>query len=413
MSKSAPSGKQGKPIASRALEFLAVFLILYVVSQYFFGGGLFGNREKEAPIVTVRMQDATVRQGNEVIALIHNATAQPLRLTGRCPMPPFEIFRVTGTGTLTPLTGESALPCTPVTEIAADATHTVHLDPWKYSLFSQNGEFELRLPVDATVLPAAGSGAQHQLTTRFAIHEPNFIIKLFRGLITKPFLNFLVFVASWLPDHSLGLAIIILTIVVKLILFFPTQHALEGQRKMQLLQPKLDELRAKFKDPQKLHEETMKVWKEHGVNPLQSCLPMLIQLPILIGLFYVIRHGSVLETAREFLYPTYQNLPWTFNHSFLGLDLTKPNLYVMPPLLAVLQFIQMKLTFHLNKKKDAPKKAKSDPQVMQQQIMLYAMPLMIGYFAFQFPAAVSLYWGVSTLFAIGQQLIVNRERLKV
>jgi YidC/Oxa1 family membrane protein insertase len=92
-------------------------------------------------------------------------------------------------------------------------------------------------------------------------------------------------------------------------------------------------------------------------------------------------------------------------------------MYVFPPLLVVLQFIQMKLSFAIAKRKKGaqdPKREKTDgekSQEMQQKIMLYVLPLMIGYFAIQFPTAVSLYWGVSTLFAIGQQLVVNREKM--
>jgi len=160
----------------------------------------------------------------------------------------------------------------------------------------------------------------------------------------------------------------------------------------------------------------MKVWKEHGINPFQSCLPLLIQMPVLIGVFYTVRDGSILELSKHLIYPFYQHLDWTFGTTFLGLDLLKPNVYIFPPLLVILQFIQMKLTFAAAKKKrqQSGEKAKNEgdkSQQLQQQMMLYGLPLMIGVFAFQFPAAVSLYWGVSTLFAIGQQMVVNREKI--
>ena len=168
-----------------------------------------------------------------------------------------------------------------------------------------------------------------------------------------------------------------------------------------------------------LQAETMKLWKEHKVNPFQSCLPMLVQFPILIGLFYVIRDGSILELSRHLIYPTYQDLSWSFDTNFFGLDLVKPNWVFMPIFLAVAQYIQMKLSFAINDKKKAKqivvemeKAPATDPMKMQQNMMLYGLPLMIGFFAIQFPAAVSLYWGVSTLFAIGQQLIVNREHIR-
>jgi YidC/Oxa1 family membrane protein insertase len=226
----------------------------------------------------------------------------------------------------------------------------------------------------------------------------------------------LIFIASLLPGYNLGLAIIILTLVVKLLLFFPTQHAMEGQRKMQLLQPKLQDIKKQWAgDLQKQNEETMKLWREHRINPFSSCLPILLQFPVLIGLFYVIRDGSVLELSRHLIYPFYAHLDWQFGHAFLWWNLTKPDMLFFPAFLVILQFFQMKLSFHFAKKKGKKqeKKEEASPMEMQQKMMLYVLPFMIGFFALKFPVAVSLYWGVSTLFAIGQQLIVNREHLQV
>lgn len=158
----------------------------------------------------------------------------------------------------------------------------------------------------------------------------------------------------------------------------------------------------------------MKLWKEMKINPLESCLPMLLQFPILIGLFYVIRDGAQIEVARHMLYEPYQHLSWTLGHTLLGIDLLKPNLYILPPLLVVLQFWQVKMMMARTKKKEAVVEvgAKKSwmPELNQQSMMLYILPLMIGFFALSFPAAVSLYWGVSTLFAIAQQWFVMREK---
>ena len=95
------------------------------------------------------------------------------------------------------------------------------------------------------------------------------------------------------------------------------------------------------------------------------------------------------------------------------MDLTVPNVTVMPILLVVMQFFQMKLSFAHNKKKQGDQGKKKDQkasqQEMQQKMMMYGLPLMIGFFAIQFPAAVSLYWAASTVFAVGQQVFVNRK----
>ncbi len=351
----------------------------------------------------------------------------------RCPHPPVDLFLVENPGQtnekLTPLDStETVIPCEPTSTVAPGASTEISLAPWKYSLFEKVAMYEARLP--GTAIPTeqiTGSGTVAPLPTiaRFSIVEPGIFTKAFRTFITAPFLNFLILIASLSPAYSLGLAIVILTLVVKILLFFPTQHALEGQKKMQMLQPKIEALKRQYgSDAKRIQEETMKLWKEHKINPFQSCLPMLIQFPILIGLFYVIRDGTDLTLSRHLIYGPYQNLSWDFGTSFLGFDLLKPSIIILPILLVALQFFQMKLTFSIQKRK----KKKQDPslrsgqaedssgassQDMQQKMMLYGLPLMIGVFAVQFPSAVSVYWGVSTLFAIGQQMIVNREHLRV
>lgn len=362
-------------------------------------------------------------------------TGTPYTPENPCPKPPVEVFIVTDPGLaaekLSPVTSdETVTPCEPAGTVNPGETVQISLAPWKYSLFEKVGTYEVRLP--GTVIPAkeessTGAVITPSTVTRFAVVEPGLFRKAFRTFISAPFLNFLVFVASMTPGHNLGIAIIVLTIVVKLLLFFPTQHALEGQKKMQMLQPKLEALKAKYKgDAKKIQEETMKLWKEHNINPFQSIFPMLIQFPVLIGLFYIVRDASDVDLSRHLLYGMYDNLPWEFGTSFLGLNLLTPNITVMPLLLVVLQFLQMKLTFSIQKRKKRKqdvidlekdgtvKEAKeASPQDMQQKMMLYGLPFMIGFFALQFPAAVALYWGVSTVFAIGQQIIVNREHLRV
>ncbi len=417
---------------SSLIEFVVIFAIVYLLTQAAFRYFLPQKPASEGPSgAELTVADATVKGDHSVLLTVTNHGAGPLTFPERCPMPPVDVLRVEGAGSpstalgtggerLTPLTTtETALPCAPLTQVPAGEKATIDLSAWKYSLLAQYGNYEVRLPAGAAVSGTGGVLQPVTASARFSISEAGPITKAFRAFITKPLLNVLIFIASIMPGHNLGLAIIILTILVKLLLFIPTQHALEGQKKMQKAQPQLDEIRRKFKeDPKRMQEETMKVWKEHKINPFQSCLPTLIQMPVLIGLFYVIRDGSVLATSQHLLYDFYRNLPWAFNTQFIGFDLLKPSLYIFPPLLVILQFLQMKLTFAIAKRKKNARDAEQgkqpaadSTQQMQQKMMLYGLPLMIGVFAFQFPAAVSLYWGVSTLFAIGQQMIVNREKI--
>lgn len=401
-------------------QFLFIFALVYLGTQmtlqYLFPD-TYGN--KEAPTgVLLQPVDSTVKGQHHPVLTVQNSTDAVLPIVSRCPMPPVLVWKVNADGSKTELsTEETALDCEALEPIAAGATVQIDLAPWKYSLFNEYGTYEVELPVpEGTEVGTVSSGSQYRegVVTRFEVYEPGVFTQLFRTFITKPLLNGLVFIASHTPGYNLGVAILILTIIVKLILFVPTQHAMEGQKKMQAVQPKMDALREKYKnDPQKLQAETMRIWKENGVNPMQSCLPMLIQFPVLIGLFFTIRDGSVLTLSKHLLYAPYENLSWSFGTHFLGMDLTQPNILVMPALLVVMQFVQMKLSFAIQKKKSGSKSAAAmSQQEMQQKVMTYGLPLMIGFFAIKFPAAVALYWATSTAFAIGQQLYVNRKDLR-
>lgn len=375
--------------------------------------GIFGGQSPQVDIV-LTPQAAEIKEGHHPVLTLTNNSDAVIKLPNRCPAPPVDIAAVTqsagGGEELTDLiANETAIPCPEFPAVEPHTKATIDLAPWKYSLFSALGTYEASLTIDT----ASGGTVHHDIiTSRFTIKEPGVATKLFRAIVTKPLLNLLVLIASYIPDHNLGVAIILLTIIVKVILLVPNQHALEGQRKLQTIQPRLDELKKKYADDQKkLQEETMKLWRQHNINPLQSCLPLLLQFPVLIGLFYVIRDGVVLDLSRHLLYPSFMHLDWHFATTFLGLDLTKPNVIIMPIALVALQYYQMRLALLRTKKKQPLVIDQGKPKFTfdQQTVMLYALPLMIGFFALRFQAAVSLYWGVSTVFAIAQQWYVNRK----
>jgi YidC/Oxa1 family membrane protein insertase len=403
-----------KKPSSRLWDFLVILAVVYLAVEFgmrwFFPSQ--PDTTQSAPVV-LQMQDATVSVGTAPLVTVRNNTDLPLALvTDNCL--PFAVYRVEGTDK-TLLEGEPEGECTPPASVPAGKAEKITLAPWTFSLFGEQGTYELQL-LQGTGSAVTGTGAVATLT----VGDPGIVAKIFRAFITKPLLNALIFIASIVPQHDLGVSIILLTLIVKLILFIPTQHALEGQKKMQLLQPKFEAVRREFKDnPTKMNEETMKIWKEHKINPLQSCLPLLVQFPVLIGLFYVIRNGANLGLSRHLLYPVYQNLSWTFDQHFLGLDLTKPYVWIFPPLLVILQFLQIKLSLVIADKKKAKEiaakttPAADTPQEVQQKVMLYILPLVIGFFSLSYASALSIYWGISTLFAIGQQLLVNREHLNV
>ena len=202
-----------------------------------------------------------------------------------------------------------------------------------------------------------------------------------------------------------GVAIVLLTILIKLILSPVLQYQLATSRRVQAEQrriaPQLSALRKKYKkDPQRLNQETLALYKEHGINPLaqmSGCLPALLQSPILIALFYVIRDAHNTLHIHDF--------------KFLGISLDhtalQPGQFVA---LAILLPILAGLTTFVQTKMMTPPGAMAaqDPtQAAMTQNMTMIMPVFIGIISLNFAAALALYWVVSNLFSIGQQYFIT------
>src|SRR3989344_1694449 len=151
--------------------------------------------------------------------------------------------------------------------------------------------------------------------------------EFFHILLTKPLLNILIWFYNVIPGQDMGLAIIALTILIRLILFPSFQKSLRSQRELQKLQPKLNEIKEKYKDDKEAQTKaTLNFYKENKVNPFSSCLPLLVQLPILIALYQVFLTGLNGKVASE-LY-SFVSDPGTINTSFLGLvELSKSNIW--------------------------------------------------------------------------------------
>jgi len=182
---------------------------------------------------------------------------------------------------------------------------------------------------------------------------------------------------------SNGLAIILMTVVIRIILLPLTFSQTRSMQKIQELQPELKNIQQKYKnDPQRANRETVELWKKHKVNPMAGCLPLLLQFPILIALYQVLR---------VFEYPGSPRFLWIP-------DLAAPDKVVLPILAAVTTYWQTKITTTGN-----------DPS---QKSMLIFMPLLVGWFAMSFPAGLSLYWVVSNLFGIAQQYAMPKGLLR-
>ncbi len=249
--------------------------------------------------------------------------------------------------------------------------------------------------------------------------------ELFNTLLYEPLLNLLFWIYTLVPGGDLGIAIIVLTVLIKLSLFYPSLKALRSQKALQDAQPRIEELKKKYADDkEELGRQIMSFYKENKVNPLSSCLPMLIQLPVLYALFRVFFGGLetdpatgllVAEQLQHFYGPLRQTMESTVvNTTFLGIvDLSASKNIVLAGLAGLLQFLQARM---LQAKKPAVKSQGAKDEntaAMLNKQMVYFMPVITVVFGYQFPAGVTLYWLSSTAFTWVQQLIFMREREKL
>lgn len=195
---------------------------------------------------------------------------------------------------------------------------------------------------------------------------------------------------AWIPNF--GIAIILLTILVRIIFWPLTHKSTVGMKKMQEVQPLMKELQKKFKDnPQRLQQETWQLYREHKVNPMSSCLPMLIQIPVFIALFNVLRSAVELRYA-SFLWIADLSEPEGLFASWFPFG----GLNILPILMAVTMALQSALT-------------PSTGDKQQQRMMMIFMPVMMLFMFYSFPAALSLYWTLSQVLSIVQMWMIRRQ----
>jgi YidC/Oxa1 family membrane protein insertase len=271
---------------------------------------------------------------------------------------------------------------------------------------------------------------------------------IFNQFLVWPIINLLLFLYKIFESvhfpGALGLAVIALTVLVRLILYPLTVAQLKSAYKLNKLKPQMDELNKKFKDDKnQLHLEQLKLYQQAGINPAAGCLPLLLQFPILIALynvFFQILSGQniqkVIADINKIVYSPFLKVD-RLDLSFLGLNLArKPSewqssgwwLLFVPVITAALQYWQTKLMTPQNipleskasslaptrnvSTGQAPKKKEEDMATAMQKQMAVMMPLMIGFFSYSFPLGLSLYWNTFGLFGIIQQYQLNKQMKK-
>lgn len=228
---------------------------------------------------------------------------------------------------------------------------------------------------------------------------------IFHSIVYQPIYNALIFFYNTIPGEDFGIAIILVTLLLKLLLFPLSQKQIEQQKKLQELQPKIKEIQDRNKDnKEKQTKELMEFYKTNKANPFGGCLPLIVQLVFLIAIYRVLMNISDanLMTDANTLYSFVSN-PGQIQSLFIGLvDLSKP-FWLFAVLAAGAQFVQTKMM--MGKQSAVAKKdgKEADFASIMNKQMLYLGPGLTLFIGIKFAAGLSLYWLVSTLFAIWQQ----------
>ncbi|MEZ4674102.1 MAG: YidC/Oxa1 family membrane protein insertase [Caldilineaceae bacterium] len=239
-------------------------------------------------------------------------------------------------------------------------------------------------------------------------------------LVVWPLAKALIFIDAFLRDLNIpfhwGFSIIAFTVILRLLLFPLTLSQIRGMQAQKELQPKIQELQKKYgKDREKITQEQMKLYQEAGVNPLSGCLPLVIQMPILFGLYSaLVAIGQSLEGANFFWipdlsFPKYsQGLGWISEAFQAGNYGLLVSYLILPALLIVSQFFMQKWMTP-----PTPTTGDNNSQAGMMKQMTYVMTFMFGFFTLQVPAGLTLYWVTSNLLQMGQQWLTTSGRFNL
>jgi YidC/Oxa1 family membrane protein insertase len=225
---------------------------------------------------------------------------------------------------------------------------------------------------------------------------------LYKIIFYQPILNALIFFYNTIAFRDFGVAIILTTLLTRIVLYPLFHKGAHQNMAMQRLQPKIKQIQETHKnDKEKQSQALMDLYKEHGVNPFSGILLLLIQLPILIALYQIIRSNLGVDVLSQ-LY-SFVAVPSHINNTFLGFVNLGDRNIILVVLAAIAQYFQAKLAIY---------QTKGTPPSQAQKIasqMVFIGPIITIFIFYNFPAAVGLYWLASSVFSVFQQLIVNKK----
>jgi len=245
---------------------------------------------------------------------------------------------------------------------------------------------------------------------------------IWNNLFYEPIYNLLIFIVNNITFGDVGFAVILVTIIVKLILSPLSVKSIKSQVLMKKMEPEMNQIKKDFPNKEEQAQKTLELYKKYKTNPMSGCLVVLLQMPIIFALYYVFYKG--LNINQDIIY-SFVQIPETLNTNFLGvLDLSQKSL-VLGILTGVTQFIQGYLSNRKKKEKDVEiikgdfknqnKELPSFQDQMTKSMQMntkYFLPIMIGFIAWKISAAVALYWIVNNIFSIVQEWVIRRRLLK-
>ncbi len=392
------------------LNYALIFLIVLLGFQ-FFADSPEQEQGVQGDLVITMASEFTL--GDPVLLTIVNNSSETLTIANDCPAEPLTVSRFVNGEWIVQSTTTKTTCLTGDITLAPTQGFAIDYADWQRELFIEAGKYRVEIPIII--------GDKDKVFAQdFAINPPGMFGTFWRTVFYQPLYNALIFFAN-LTGSSFGWGVVLLTLAIRLVLIVPFQRSLRAQRKMQTIQPELDQIKKQYANNQQMQaSETMALFKKHKVNPLGSCLPILIQMPFLLAVFWIVQSGL---GAQNYVL-LYDSLISTdlgaLGTNFYGLDLlgvafSTPtvSLIALPLAIGILQFFQMRLAMARTAKQQATTPANSenlmaDAMKNMTKLMQYFLPVMIIFFAANMPAAVGLYWGTSTLFGLGQQLMVNR-----
>jgi len=239
------------------------------------------------------------------------------------------------------------------------------------------------------------------------------MINIFNTLFYEPIYNGLIFLISVVPGADLGIAIILLTITVKLLILPLSHKSVKSQAKIRTIEPEVKEIKSKFnKDKQEQARKVMELYKKHGVNPFTGCFLVLVQLPIIMALYWVFFKGLG-DINTEILY-SFISIPQNINTQFLGLiDMMGKSVF-LALVAGVAQYYQMKLSLpplspDISKKNNGELSFKDEFVKNMSTQMRYVLPVFVFFIAYTISAAVALYWATNNTFSVIHELIVRKQ----